>query len=78
MVSAVAQTVAKDQLFRGRSLLKNVLKYKVSDATIDAAQYAQNSPGNLARRVTASAMLVPASTEVPAYVHVCCDAVLLD
>lgn len=47
-------------------MLAKVTPYRVKDAAIDAAQYVQNSPGNLDFSVKASAMLVPAIIDEPA------------
>jgi hypothetical protein len=64
--SVVTQTLPKDMSFFGSLLLVYAERYKVTDAKIEAAQYMQNSPGNLVASKNASAMLVPASTDVPA------------
>jgi hypothetical protein len=62
----VATTLPNDMFLRESCMLAKVTPYRVKEAAIDAAQYAQNSPGNFAFSVNASAILVPAKTDDPA------------
>jgi hypothetical protein len=64
--NVVAITLPNDMFLRESCMFAKVTPYKAKEAAIDAAQYAQNSPGNFAFSVSASAMLVPDKTDDPA------------
>jgi hypothetical protein len=63
MAIVAATTPPKDQDFRRSELLANMVPYSVREAAMEAAQYMQNSPGNLVCKLIARAMLVPARSD---------------